>query len=50
MAIEEVFKEKDRKYSTQALILLAVIYMRQRDFYEASHTLSRKEHLGVDDR
>lgn len=44
-----MFEEKTRKESTDALILLTLINIKKRDFYEAYHSLARKTHLDIDD-
>ena len=47
MCMEEVFKEKDPQFALKALKILVTVHILERDFYEAWHCLSRKEHLDI---
>ena len=49
MTLEEVFKEKNGVEITDSLILLVVIQILKRDFYEANHILGRKSHYEIDE-
>ena len=49
MNLEEVFADNNQIFTTNALVLLTVIQIMKRDFYEAYHIISRKEHYSVDE-
>jgi hypothetical protein len=49
MYLEESLTIRNENISTDSLILIAVIQIIKRDFYEAVHVLKRKNYFSVDE-